>query len=521
MNVNAQDTEPIPVRPDAAPQSTTVSRRRFLRGAAGAVGLGMLGGAGYGISRLTASPAPSGQTLRATGSHFTDALWRFRSRPDLRPPGVRVSGDSAASGYLLLGPGSTADSTQQGPLIVDESGEPVWFAPLHHGSWATNLQVTAYRSEPALSWWEGKVIAPGFGQGEGVIADATYRQVARVRPGHGRQMDLHEFHLTPEGTALFTCYPQTVSVDLSAVGGPTDGTVLESVFQELDLRTGRVLLEWHSLDHIPVNESYKALGDPYDYLHVNSIAVAPDGNLLISARHTWALYKLHRRTGQVMWRLGGKRSDFTMGRGAQFAWQHDARPVSPTAITLFDDGSDGPQTTESASRGVVLTVDEARRSVRLARAYRHPGQRLSASAMGSFQTLPGGRVLIGWGTASHVSEFTADGSLAADVRLPSDLYTYRATRTGWRGRPATRPALAVAGGPGRQRTAYASWNGATDVSHWRVRTGPSQRRLRTIGVARRHGFETAISVPAGHAYVAVSAVDVSGRELGHSRPVRT
>lgn len=509
----------MPARQDTAPRPVTVSRRRLLRGVAGAAGLAVAGG-GYGLSRLTAPTAHGSQALPAAGARSSRGLWRFRSRPDLQPPSVRVSGGRIAHGYLLVGPGSTAGSTQQGPLILDPTGEPVWFAPVAHGSWATNFQITAHRGSPALSWWEGKVIAPGFGQGEGVITDASYRQVARVRPGYGRQMDLHEFHLTPEGTALFTCYPRMVPVDLSSVGGPRDGTVLESVFQELDLRTGRVLLEWRSLDHIPVTESYKPVGEPYDYLHVNSVVVAPDGNLLISARHTWALYKLDRRTGQVIWRLGGKRSDFSMGPGAQFSWQHDARVVSDNVITLFDDGSDGPQTTESQSRGVQLGVDEARRSACLTRAYRHPGRRLSASAMGSFQTLSDGHVLIGWGTASHISEFTAEGTPAAEVQLPGDLYTYRANRSAWRGQPAGRPALAVASGPGPQHTVYASWNGVTDVAHWRVRTGPSERRMRTIGVASRHGFETAISVPAAHRYLAVSALDDAGREVGHSRPVR-
>ena len=286
---------------------------------------------------------------------------------------IRLSGHPSGAASLLVGPGSEAQLSQQGPLIVDGAGEVVWFRPLPKGSWATNVATVRYRGARALSWWEGKIIAPGYGQGEAVIVDTAYRELARVRAGNGALMDMHELQITPEGTALFSCYPRVVAADLSPVGGPAKGRVLESVFQELDLRNGRVLLEWRSLDHIPLADSYKPPADPWDYVHLNSIRVAPDGNLLVSARHTWTVYKLDRRTGQVMWRLGGKRTDFAMGPRAAFSWQHDARAAGGSQITLFDDGSDGPQRTASESRGIVLDVDAAR-------ANRPAGSRIPPSA---------------------------------------------------------------------------------------------------------------------------------------------
>lgn len=106
-------------------------------------------------------------------------------------------------------------------MIVGGDGELIRFSPLRHGLWASNLAGSTYRGQPVLTWWEGEVIAPGFGQGEVIIVDSAYRTVQRVHAGNRRQMDLHEFQLTPPGTALFTCYPQTVSMDLSPFGGPT------------------------------------------------------------------------------------------------------------------------------------------------------------------------------------------------------------------------------------------------------------------------------------------------------------
>src|SRR6202034_1834303 len=133
---------------------------------------------------------------------------------------------------------------------------------------------------------------------------------------------------------------------------------------EIEVASGRVLMEWRSLDHIAISESYLPPGrGVYDYFHLNSIEVLPDGNLLISARHTWALYKLDRKTGRVIWRLGGKRSDFAIEKQARFSWQHHARRVGPGTITVFDDGAAVvPNTlsvrqTESQSRGLILAVD--------------------------------------------------------------------------------------------------------------------------------------------------------------------
>ena len=145
----------------------------------------------------------------------------------------------------------------------------------------------------------------GYGQGEAVILDDSYAELMRIRAPGGRQMDTHELRLTPEGTALFTCYPQTVPTDPLGCWRTRNGQALEAIFQEVDLRTAHLLLEWRSLDHIPVSESYEPLGEPYDYLHLSSIDVAPDGHLLVSAQHACALYKLGRRTGRVIWAQAG------------------------------------------------------------------------------------------------------------------------------------------------------------------------------------------------------------------------
>src|SRR6266536_6461326 len=256
----------------------------------------------------------------------------FRSRPDLKPPPVRIltSAKGTAPGYVFIAPKKNV--VQAGPMILDDRGRLVWFRPLNTRG-VTDFRVQIYHGRPVLTWWRGRPIH-GEGDGNYAIADGSYRPVARVRPGNGLVGDIHEFLLTSRGTALMTIFHRVRR---------GDRTIFEGALQELDIASGRILLEWHSLGHVALDESYeqppRKTSLPYDYFHVNSIDVDTDGNLLVSARNTQTVYKLDRRTGEILWRLGGKRSDFRLGRGVRFAWQHDARRQDDGTISLFDDGA--------------------------------------------------------------------------------------------------------------------------------------------------------------------------------------
>ncbi|MFL5822913.1 MAG: arylsulfotransferase family protein [Solirubrobacteraceae bacterium] len=437
---------------------------------------------------------------------------------------VRYGGhgpSDADDGVWLLAPGTNGGG-QPGPLVLDAHGRVVWFRPLRDGYFAMNLRVQRYQGQPVLTWWEGNLA----GLAEGVIVDSSYREVARVRAGNGHQIDPHEFLLTPQGTALITCSPSTVSHDLTPVGGAKDGQVYESVIQEVDVQTGQVVMEWHSLDHVAVSESYMAPGGVYDYLHVNSIDMAPDGHLLVSGRHTWALYKLHRSTGEVIWRLGGKRSDFSMGRGTRFTWQHDARHVGDGKITVFDNGAavfnfaQQWRKSESQSRALALEVDSVRRTVRLARQFRHHPPLLTIG-YGNVQTLSDGDVVIGWGNAPVFTHLTARGAPLQEITIPVAYSSYRALRQHWRGIPHRPPDLvADRDASGRSTTLYASWNGATGVSAWRVSAGAHQGDLRPVARKKRTGFETAIALTSTEGYATVTALDRAGRPLATSSAIK-
>jgi arylsulfotransferase ASST len=450
------------------------------------------------------------------------AARRFVTQPAFDPPlvNVRVPAEATADGLIFVAPFGFGTEAivpgRYGPLILDDAGEPVWFLPLSK-ILAQNFQVQRYRGQPVLTWYEAAGATYG---GSWVVYDASYRELHRIHAGHKFSGDLHEFLITSENTALLAIYNE-VRTDLRPVGGPVDGRVVEGIVQELDLRSKRVLLEWHSLDHVPVTESYRTEATPagnVDYLHLNSIAVDPlDGHLLVSARHTSTVYKLDRKTGAVKWRLGGKKSDFAIDAEAVFNFQHDARRHQDGTLTLFANGATGTgdQAVEPFSRGLRLAIDERTRTARLVTTYEAGEPRL-AIALGDVQQLADGGVFVGWGSAGPFSEFDSRGSLRFDAAFADGSVSYRARRFAWSGRPAQPPAVAVRSNGDGTLTVHASWNGATDVTQWLVRGGPSRNRLRPLHTSRRRGFETAITFEAAARYVAVTALDAHGSELDTS-----
>jgi Arylsulfotransferase (ASST) len=521
------------MEPDAAPDPLW-SRRRFLK-VAGLTGITavaaviadeLLAGSGGSAApsaatapeaRLASTP-PAGTPLGASPSPG-DGRLHYRSRPDLTPPAIDITRDGGrlAPGLIFFTPDN--GTPPDGLMIADSQGEPVWIHPELLRS-AVNLRATTYRGEPVLTWWEGK-ISSGLGAGEFVIADTTYREITRVRAGNGYQGDLHEFIISPEDTALFLI-TNPVAAPVPQSSGAAPGQVIEGIVQELDIASGRVLLEWHSLPIIDPSESYLPAptdGSAYDYLHANSIDIDRDGDLIVSGRHTWAVYGLDRASGDLRWRLGGKRSDYQLGPGAEFAWQHDARAYPDGTISIFDDGAMGPPPQfETSSRGIILQPDRASMSVRLQRAFVHP-EGIVATSQGSFQLLPNGNAFIGWGKVPRFSEFDAAGQLLFDGAFPAGKQSYRAMRYPWTARPAEKPVVAGARVGASSILVYASWNGATDVATWQVLGGGSSAAMHSLGHGVPDGFETVIRVESDALYVAVRGLDRHGRELGRSAAV--
>jgi hypothetical protein len=182
----------------------------------------LIGSGGPDLPLLGAEEA-AGATLASPN----DVL-HFRSRPDLRPPRLAVLRRGGSGRSLFLSPSSGPG--QRGALILDKTGEVVWFRPTRPDT-VMNFRTALYKGDPVLTWWQGRA-ERGLGVGVHVIVDSTYREVARLPAGAGRQSDLHEFMLTPRGTAIITSY-EVRTMNLSGAGGPSSGKVIGGILQEI------------------------------------------------------------------------------------------------------------------------------------------------------------------------------------------------------------------------------------------------------------------------------------------------
>lgn len=453
----------------------------------------------------------------------------YQTRPDLEWFGVDIrpgpAADDAADGVVLLSPRNTeADEQSIANAIVDRNGDPLWLqrqAEITEAHDAVhNLLVQTYADEPVLTWWEGHDFQ-SHGEGEVVMVDSSYREMNRVSAGSGLVeggADFHEYRITDDDTMLWVAYVPT-QTDLSGIGGPEDGWVTDGVVQEIDIETGELLFEWSSLDHVPVtstvldfaaerewNEIVGTRESPLDYFHINSVRHDDDGSLLISARHTHAVYNLDGDTGEVNWTLGGPESDFDLPDDAYFAWQHDAQREDDGTIRIFDNAAT-PAYREN-SRVVWLDLDKDNKTASLNRQLDPPEPRLS-DYMANATRLDNGNLLVGWGWEHFYTEYNPDGEVVYDAaHAPFD--SYRAYGGQWSGMPDKSPALVIDGD-----TAYVSWNGATDVAQWRLLAGEDEASSSFHEVADKDGFETELPAPDAP-FIAVQALDESGEVLATS-----
>jgi hypothetical protein len=341
-----------------------------------------------------------------------------------------TSGVSAAA--LVPGLGqvlSNLPTTAPANIVVDKSGREVWRYSPPKGQDVSNFRTQTYQGKRVLTWWQGSTVG-GHGSGADYIADEHGNVIETLTAGDDLPSDVHEFRLTPDGRALITSY-QEVDADLTAIGGPKDGKMFDSVASVVDVATKQVLFRWSAAEHVPLTDTTEPGRLPgsnvYDPYHMNSIALDPAGNLVISLRDTSTVYNVDIRGGAINWQLGGKRSTFDLGPGVEFGFQHDAEFTDPSTLRLFNNNSSGT-TTLGPSSVQRIHLDTANNRATLVRNQTHPDG-LVAAAMGDAQDVANGDTVVGWGAAPRISEFTPNGDLVYDASLP--LGTYRAYLEDW------------------------------------------------------------------------------------------
>lgn len=286
----------------------------------------------------------------------------------------------------------------------------------------------------------------------------------------------------------------------------------------------------------------------WDYFHINSVDKDNEGNYLISARHASALYKINGRTGEIMWQLGGEKSDFAYTDDLLFGFQHDARFLSSSTsgpgiefVSVFDNAAranghrgGGIEVVHSKSRAKLIRLDSHNWSASLEQSLISPDG-LSAPSQGNVQMLPNSNLFVNWGQAGALTEYRAgDGKAIFNAYLDSDdigqgVQSYRGFRFEWKGVPREVPAIVSLEDEDGYVTVYVSWNGDTETHRWRfylvsVACTPGRDlpcHGRYLGQSERVSFETSFSfrprrvsgAPSDEPTVYAEAIDHEGRVL--------
>ncbi|PYH46149.1 arylsulfotransferase family protein [Aspergillus saccharolyticus JOP 1030-1] len=453
---------------------------------------------------------------------------------DVKSPEVHVKqwNPKCEEGYVFLSPQGHG-YPEPGPLVYDHKGQLVWMERAFGE--VMDLKVQQYQGQDYLTFWAGEFDGTR-GMGQYYMLNSSYEVVHIVAAANGHQGDVHEFRVTDQGTALLTIY-DIRQADLSALDGPKDGWIYDSLFQEIDIETGELLFEWRASDHYAIDESRLPLAnkgsspspqDAYDYFHIDSVDKHPrDGSYLVSSRYTHTITCIGS-TGEILWVLGGKRNSFTDissdGSATGFTWQHDARWHSDNELTLLDNAAWERGYTCDHSRGLMIELDFANWTADTLHRYESPG-RLSSHSQGSLQVLPRtANVFIGWGKSSAYSEFSVDGDLLCDFHWGPRIFfwfgwtkSYRAQKSHWIGRPRNPPDVEV---DDTGRAAYVSWNGATDVAGWVLQRASNgsvpEDAFESVQYDPKEGFETTVEL-VGEGYFRLVAVDFEGNHLGATR----
>lgn len=493
---------------------------------------------------------------------FADVpLWPYQSfvtEPDFHPPVLEISKQAGATdGLLVFAPLPflpVYPDRFAGGLIMDQLGNPIWHSPTEALGSVNNVEVGGFFG--VLKYWSGGfggnfIDAHGFGNV--TILSNDYRQTRVITLNDGTfkagdslqnkpqpsYIDIHENLLTPNGTLIVTAYNST-PFDLSSVGGPEDGWVLDALIYEIDLKTNKTLFRWSAIEHVdelPLNNSHQLTPDgniidgtnatnPWDYFLINAIHPLDNG-YIISVRHYWSVVALDAK-GNVKWNLNGKDGgDFKLveqsTQPSTFSWQHYVRPQDGTrdqdlTITMFNNNNGGLDNGTAPSTGLTLYLDLQKRTARTISILQDPTDIIYAVSQGTYETLPDNHTFIAYGQIPKFKEFDANGKVVMNARFGNDnqVSSYRAfliSNTSWSATPYYPPKIAVTHLQNGTVVLSMSWNGATpDVyDTWLVSPNVNMAlNKRPLSISRT-GFETNMTLPLGTKLV--SAAAAKGRKL--------
>lgn len=376
----------------------------------------------------------------------------------------------------------------------------------------------------------------GSDKGYGYVLDERYEAESVVAVTNDlTAFNMHEFNVLDGGKTAVACAYRPEYMDLGDLGRPEEyGWVQTGGLVEIDVATGEVLFEWMSPGHIPIHESVKvspsdgpAAHPGWDYIHVNSVDKNQAGDYLLSARFSNTIYLISGETGDIIWRLGGKFSDFD--QDFTFSKQHHAQFVQSndthTTVSLLNNASDELENEEDVSSALFVEMEMSTMTARVVNRYNRPDDSLTR-LRGSVQTLDNGNAFVGWSERGYHSEHSPDGKVLMQAKFATTRFsTYRSYKFPFRGRPSTPPDLlaSVYGTDKDDLTTvlHVSWNGATDIARWNFYSQVDASGVPVpVGTANKTDFETMYIADGYLDWITAEAVDAEGNTIGKSKPQR-
>jgi len=337
-------------------------------------------------------------------------------------PGVAAQGEAGGSDLTLLGVVSRGGSTHAA-MAVDGAGRVVWYH-------VTGLPVTDVTRQPGDGLYSA--CETDFSASPPVARYDVFDRAGRLlrtwsAPAGSTATDFHELRLTLDGDALLMG-SDVKPADFSGAGGPSGAMAAGDTLYRLG-PSGEVRFQWSAFDHLSfddVDPAVRLSVDAVDWTHGDAIDVTQDGHYLVTFRNLDQVVKIDSQTGAVLWRLGGRRTDFAFADdplgGPSFP--HGARELPDGHVLLFDNGNGRfPQ----QSRAVEYALDAARGEARIAWQYAPPSP-LFAPDLGFAQRLPGGNTLVTYGSLGRVEEVTPSGQVVWSLRSTDGFAIDRAVR---------------------------------------------------------------------------------------------
>jgi hypothetical protein len=394
-------------------------------------------------------------------------------------------------------------------VIFDNSGSPIWYS-------REPDERRDFKAQP--NGWATMMIRDGYGgSGWGYIAlDTNYEYVKTFRGTNGYSTDEHELKVLPDGGYFLICI-RSITVDMSqyVTGGKKNATVSESCIEEFTAKD-EMIFQWRGLDHFDIRdvELDDPTGSSIRFPHMNSIDLDDDGNIILSSRHISEVTKINRRTGEIIWRLGGAHNQFTFVNDelGGFKNQHAARVLGNGHYTLFDNGD---LHNPPVSRAVEYELDTTNMTATLVWEFRDKPDKYSFY-MGNVQRLPNGNTLINWAVSNlpKLTEVRPDGTKAFEMNFVDQWECYRVHRCAWQGVAKT-PYLIVEPQYNNVTLLFNKF-GDRDVDYYNIYGGLSHNPTTLLDTSKSTLKKLTQLMNDKQYYFRVKAVDKDGTESDYS-----